>query len=461
MDFPSSWDETQQRLESCGTHSYIEETGCLQNTRSAASFYTKLDRLTLHSGSTRAQTDTRIHPPAPSLCLHSSETQEKTALPLSCSRVSQALDVISELHKQKAGMGLIECSSEFEVAWKAAEPAHNCEKINPYAVTNLQCTVGQTAPYTNQTSFIKAENDDSNGHPRSSSPAILHLSLHNQTQIHSRASWDTNGSHQGSVVCANSADTVTDSKQGSCSPTAEETNGMVVITSTDRAVFSDHNDGSTTSESSWSSSTSLCHNPPEKHFSFLSGVREGEGAAKVCKSLSATERTAPAKERSFFGWFTSGPPRAAPQLKSENEDSFFKSEGSEGQDDDQLIEVDGWCHLPQSSRPTDKAMQACWGLPEAEVRVWGAQILLALESLHEQGILCRDLNPRNVLLTSSGKPNEFNSLHEEMILIKHNVFTGKVCLTVFGQWSEVQSEISSKAMEQMYCAPGTNLSGFL
>lgn len=43
------------------------------------------------------------------------------------------------------------------------------------------------------------------------------------------------------------------------------------------------------------------------------------------------------------------------------------------------------------------------GLPEDEVRLWGAQILLALESLHEQGIVCQDLNPRNILLRSSGK----------------------------------------------------------
>ena len=27
-------------------------------------------------------------------------------------------------------------------------------------------------------------------------------------------------------------------------------------------------------------------------------------------------------------------------------------------------------------------------------------------------------------------------------------------MTFFGQWSEVQLEISSMAMEQMYCAPG-------
>lgn len=43
----------------------------------------------------------------------------------------------------------------------------------------------------------------------------------------------------------------------------------------------------------------------------------------------------------------------------------------------------------------------------------------------------------------------------KVLLIEHfHVFTGKVCLTFFGQWSEVQSEVCSKAMDQMYCAPG-------
>lgn len=104
-----------------------------------------------------------------------------------------------------------------------------------------------------------------------------------------------------------------------------------------------------------------------------------------------------------MSWFSSGPP--VHNIK-DNKDVFQKSEKNEGQEEDQIIEVDGWCHLPQiplKSSPTDKALQNCWGLPEADVRVWGAQILLALESLHQQGILCRDLNPRNVLLTSNGE----------------------------------------------------------
>ncbi|CAJ1073723.1 ribosomal protein S6 kinase-like 1 [Xyrichtys novacula] len=437
-DFPTSWDETQQRVESCGTHSYIEETGCLQNKRSAASFYTRLERLTLHTGPTRAQLNTRIHPPAPSLCLHSSETQEQPALPLSCARVSQALDVMSGVHSKKVGMGLTECSSEFEAAWKAADPAQNCEKINPYAVTDSHShsILRPTSPHANQTSLMKAGSQNTEYNGLSSSPAILHLPLHCQTQFRGRAAWDTSGSHQGSVLAGSSTDMVTDSKQDS-SPTNEERNGVVVIKSTDRAVFSEHTDSKVSVGSSWTSSASLCHSFAAKQGK-LPGVNDKggtclrEGVEEVCE-LSLREKDKPAKEGPFVSWFSSNPPGAPPNRNSE--DVLLKSEGSDGQVEDQIIEVDGWCHLPRvsvkTSEPTDKTMQTCWGLPEAEVRVWGAQILLALESLHQQGILCRDLNPRNVLLTSNGK----------------------VCLTFFGQWSEVQSEICSKAMDQMYCAP--------
>lgn len=41
------------------------------------------------------------------------------------------------------------------------------------------------------------------------------------------------------------------------------------------------------------------------------------------------------------------------------------------------------------------------------------------------------------------------------------MIAGKVCLTFFGQWSEVQSEICSKAVEDMYCAPGETTSRLL
>ncbi|XP_052386269.1 ribosomal protein S6 kinase-like 1 isoform X2 [Carassius gibelio] len=100
---------------------------------------------------------------------------------------------------------------------------------------------------------------------------------------------------------------------------------------------------------------------------------------------------------------------------------------------EQKVKVDGLGHHPQIKVKNfiAKSKWGRWGLPEDEVRLWGAQILLALESLHEQGIVCQDLNPRNILLRNSGE----------------------ACLTYFGLWTEVQPEINPKAMEEMYCAP--------
>lgn len=37
------------------------------------------------------------------------------------------------------------------------------------------------------------------------------------------------------------------------------------------------------------------------------------------------------------------------------------------------------------------------------MKQWAAEILLALEALHEQGVLCRDLNPQNLLLDQAGR----------------------------------------------------------
>ncbi|XP_048006137.1 ribosomal protein S6 kinase delta-1 isoform X2 [Leguminivora glycinivorella] len=42
-------------------------------------------------------------------------------------------------------------------------------------------------------------------------------------------------------------------------------------------------------------------------------------------------------------------------------------------------------------------------LPPSAVRNWGAQILTAVESLHNAGVICRDLNPTNILLGDGGQ----------------------------------------------------------
>ncbi|XP_066463769.1 ribosomal protein S6 kinase-like 1 [Eleutherodactylus coqui] len=71
------------------------------------------------------------------------------------------------------------------------------------------------------------------------------------------------------------------------------------------------------------------------------------------------------------------------------------------------------------------------GVTESQVRLWGAQLILALDTLHQEGVLCKDLNPRNVLLGDKGE----------------------VLLTYFGQWREVDHVCCPEAAEQLYVAP--------
>ncbi|NWU93527.1 RPKL1 protein, partial [Upupa epops] len=75
--------------------------------------------------------------------------------------------------------------------------------------------------------------------------------------------------------------------------------------------------------------------------------------------------------------------------------------------------------------------QRAWAVKEEQVQLWAAEILLALEGLHEQGVLCRDLNPRNLLLDAEGH----------------------IRLTFFGQWTEVEPRCCSQAQEMLYSAP--------
>uniref|UniRef100_A0A8C3LVZ4 Ribosomal protein S6 kinase like 1 n=1 Tax=Chrysolophus pictus TaxID=9089 RepID=A0A8C3LVZ4_CHRPC len=75
--------------------------------------------------------------------------------------------------------------------------------------------------------------------------------------------------------------------------------------------------------------------------------------------------------------------------------------------------------------------RTAWAVKEEQVQMWAAEILLALEGLHQQGVLCRDLNPRNLLLDTAGH----------------------VRLTFFGQWTEVEPQCCSQALEQLYSAP--------
>ncbi|XP_048341645.1 ribosomal protein S6 kinase-like 1 isoform X1 [Sphaerodactylus townsendi] len=86
---------------------------------------------------------------------------------------------------------------------------------------------------------------------------------------------------------------------------------------------------------------------------------------------------------------------------------------------------------PPAHQASNKNDPGVWGINEDQIQHWAAEVLLALEGLHQQGVFCQDLNPRNLLLDASGH----------------------IRLTYFGRWTEVEPQYCSQALEELYCAP--------
>ncbi|XP_042359188.1 ribosomal protein S6 kinase delta-1 [Plectropomus leopardus] len=70
-------------------------------------------------------------------------------------------------------------------------------------------------------------------------------------------------------------------------------------------------------------------------------------------------------------------------------------------------------------------------IPEEFVRCWAVEMVTALDSLHQEGIICRDLNPNNILLDHQGH----------------------VQFTYFCSWNDVEESCDKEAIANMYCAP--------
>uniref|UniRef100_A0A8C8SE80 Ribosomal protein S6 kinase delta-1 n=1 Tax=Pelusios castaneus TaxID=367368 RepID=A0A8C8SE80_9SAUR len=77
------------------------------------------------------------------------------------------------------------------------------------------------------------------------------------------------------------------------------------------------------------------------------------------------------------------------------------------------------------------ALTSRFYIPEDCIQRWAAEMVVALDALHREGIVCRDLNPNNILLNDRGH----------------------IQLTYFSRWIEVEDSCDNDAMERMYCAP--------
>jgi hypothetical protein len=85
-----------------------------------------------------------------------------------------------------------------------------------------------------------------------------------------------------------------------------------------------------------------------------------------------------------------------------------------------------------SSSSHSNELKYTTGAYYVQVKLWLAQILCALSRLHDMGILCKDLNPENLLLSASGD----------------------CVLSFFSYWNLVDQSLSKTAAENFYVAPG-------
>ncbi|KAG9336481.1 hypothetical protein JZ751_002828 [Albula glossodonta] len=394
-DSPASWDEAQHRLESCRTHSYCEETGCLYSARAKPR----------HPPSEPSPDNPPHMDP-----MHSthplSETQENPTLQPQCCITGGACQTPNAQEVNRA-------ESDAARKWSSPDPPRDCESFTPGLSIDLGSNTGTCVGKHQATRDI-----DTNKNLPNRTDLVL-----NMHQIR----------EEGDSVCR---------------PTTEETQRNSVNVFPTKREQSANALPAETVTGTPSGNAQSPGTPPRCHVEPLHGIPAGislsSTGTQVLKSPAAAKGRGTEVEEE---WEVLSPlVRDRSQSKQNGEyqcdqhPSVSKAAtpqcetaAPDGLALDQPIEVDGWFLLPRfpARKPTDRARLHCWGLPEGDVRLWGAQILLGLESLHQQGILCRDLNPKNILLDSSGK----------------------ACLTYFGQWTEVQTDISTTAMEQMYCAP--------
>ncbi|XP_038204824.1 ribosomal protein S6 kinase delta-1 isoform X3 [Arvicola amphibius] len=98
-----------------------------------------------------------------------------------------------------------------------------------------------------------------------------------------------------------------------------------------------------------------------------------------------------------------------------------------------VLALGGEKEIHQIFEDLDKklAVSSSFFIPEGCIQRWAAEMVVALDALHREGIVCRDLNPNNILLNDGGH----------------------IQLTYFSRWSEVEDSCDSEAIARMYCAP--------
>ncbi|KAL2099429.1 hypothetical protein ACEWY4_005909 [Coilia grayii] len=403
---PASWHEAQYQMENCRTHSYSEETGCLQ--------HSKLNQESLINA---AKTEATSHK-SPGLPVHYSAHSDQQASPT----------INSEFTTNYTGPDMQ--NSELDIVCNVSDPLQKCETCRTV------CSGGSCAADNVQTSWKQNTCGLSLSRRTCFTSKALQVCHPSQSQYSGTQSVQTSQGPQ--QISGLISDSHLLSTQGQMS------NAEIEKTTVDTVCFPRQMNSEITRKainrkSNRTSSSGNGRSPTALSIHDIGLLHINDSAGRAFPRTSE-EILQKAVEEERWGQLGSLH-KEKPQRKDlesglgSASSGFIKEAGipTEYSACEQIIEVDGWHQNPQGTRQTSsgKPQDEHWGLPEADVQTWGAQILMALESLHDQGIICCDLNPNNILLSTNGM----------------------VCLTYFGQWSEVQPKICPKAMQQMYCAP--------
>ncbi|XP_006834074.1 PREDICTED: ribosomal protein S6 kinase delta-1 isoform X2 [Chrysochloris asiatica] len=118
-------------------------------------------------------------------------------------------------------------------------------------------------------------------------------------------------------------------------------------------------------------------------------------------------------------------------LTKEEPTSLYQRDSQTTRESGLALEGDKEIHQIFEDLDKKLALSSRFYIPEDCIQRWAAEMVVALDALHREGIVCRDLNPNNILLNDRGH----------------------IQLTYFSRWSEVEDSCDSDAVERMYCAP--------
>ncbi|KYO43616.1 ribosomal protein S6 kinase delta-1 isoform X2 [Alligator mississippiensis] len=209
----------------------------------------------------------------------------------------------------------------------------------------------------------------------------------------------------------------------------KESEGHCVVTQEVKTLFrSDFDLGSSEDVAQFqglgaNSSTSLNAANTEESFLFISNPLSGAKEHSIDGDAVEGEAVLLFSDQTEDFGNEDANPVLLPKVESEETASKDKSERA----------TEGEMEIHQIFQDLDNrlALTSRFHIPEDCIQRWAAEMVVALDALHRQGIVCRDLNPNNILLNDRGH----------------------IQLTYFSRWSEVEDSCDNDAIERMYCAP--------